>query len=707
MSRRRRRPSSIRWSLLRSFTALILASSLTVLLFMTIRAGETERELSENLIGAGSRQAERALDLFIEPAREATLVADAWGRSGRLSLDRLVDSDAGLVTAEQIAAAREIASLLMPILVSKEELSSVNIASEDGAGFMLLLVASGARIRVVNPDRWGPLALWFSAGSDAVPHSPEWLETDYDPRLRPWYTLLDDFSEGDIGWTDPYVFFTTGDLGITASSAWRHEERRQVIAWDVLLTTLSQFTQRLSSDLSPRAKITVMTPDQRLVALPRSPEYDADAVLRDNLLKPIEQLKSPIAVGFSRAANGLVAPASFSFEAGRDIWWAGLQRYALGPHHDLLLAVLVPNGDLLSEITRQRRVLLLATAFALLAALVYALLLARSYSKPLEALAAQSERIRQLDFSEHQEIEAQLVEFQALARAQSQSLRALQSFGKYVPLDVVHELVKTDQVARIGGRLERVTILFTDIAGFTAIAESMAPEPLAEHLADYFDCVVHELQRHDATVDKLIGDAVMAFWGAPRPMEDHAARAVDATAAALSALAAANRRWRESGKPELPTRFGLASGEVIVGNMGAQDRLAYTVIGDTVNLASRLEGLNKKYGTTVIAEASVVKSASKPHRWRRLDRVAVVGRSKPTWIYQLLDDESQEELVEPYEAAWDLYRDRAFDAAAATLEPLVERYADAPSRRLLDLCRDLAANPPGSDWDAVTRLTSK
>jgi adenylate cyclase len=704
---RKRKPSSIRWSLLRSFTALVLGSSLTVLVFMTIRAGETERELSENLIGAGSRQATHALDLYIDPAREAALIGDAWGRAGRLSLDRVVDGEAGEVTPGQAEAVREITMLLMPILVSEEELSSVNIATDDGAGFMLLEAAEGARIRVVDPERWGPQALWFSVGDDAVPHSPEWLETDYDPRLRPWFTLLDDIPEGNIGWTDPYVFFTTGDLGITASSTWRHEGRRHVIAWDVLLTTLSKFTQRLSSDLSPRARIVVLTPDYRLVAVPKSSEYDADAVLRRFLMKPVEELATPIATAFSRAVKDVEPPASFYFETDHDTWWAGVRRYALGPHHDLLLAVLVPDGDLLSEITQQRRVLLFATAFALLAALAYAVLLARSYSRPLEALAAQADRIRQLDFTERVEVEAQLAEFQALARAQSQSLRALQSFGKYVPLDVVHELVKTDQVARIGGRLEHLTILFTDIAGFTAIAESMTAESLAEHLADYFDCVVHELQRHDATVDKLIGDAVMAFWGAPRPMADHARRAVDATVAAQAALAAANRRWREAGRPELPTRFGLASGAVIVGNMGAPDRLAYTVIGDTVNLASRLEGLNKQYGTRVMAEQSVVDAAAPGHRWRRLDRVAVVGRSEPTWVYELLDDATADEVVEHYEAAWDLYRERAFAAAAERLEPLVTAHDDAPSRRLLALCRALAAEPPGPDWDAVTRPSSK
>ena len=707
MPRRQRKPSTIRWSLLRSFSALVLVSSLTVLVFMTIRAGETERELSKNLIGAGARQAERALDLFIDPAREAAIIADAWGRAGRLSLSRLVDGEAGRVTPEQTERAVELVTLLLPILVAEEELSSVHIADDDGAALMILEDDDGARVRVVNRPRWGTQTLWFTIGRAGVPGNPEWRELDYDPLVRPWYRLLDDIPEGAVGWTDPYVFYTTGDLGITAASAWRHDGQRHAVAWDVLLSTLSHFTQGLSNDLSPRTSVLVMTPDRRVVGLPNEPAFATNEAIRAAFLKPAGQLGSPVAAGLVMAAENLEMPASFSFEAGEDTWWAGLQSYALGPHHDLLLAVLVPNGDLLSEITHQRRILLVATALALLAALVYSLLLARSYSRPLEALAAQSDRIRQLDFSEHAEIEAQLVEFQALARAQSQSLRALQSFAKYVPLDVVHELVKTDQVARIGGRLERVTILFTDIAGFTTIAESMAPEPLAEHLADYFDCVVHELQRHDATVDKLIGDAVMAFWGAPRPMADHARHAVDASVAAQTALTAANRRWREAGKPELPTRFGLASGEVIVGNMGAQDRLAYTVIGDTVNLASRLEGLNKQYGTRMMAEQSVVDAAASRHRWRRLDRVAVVGRAEPTWVYELLDDSVGGELAARYESAWDRYSERAFAAAVELLEPLVDEYDDAPSRRLLDLCRALQADPPGPDWEAVTRPTRK
>ena len=141
--------------------------------------------------------------------------------------------------------------------------------------------------------------------------------------------------------------------------------------------------------------------------------------------------------------------------------------------------------------------------------------------------------------------------------------------------------------------------------------------------------------------------------------------------------------------------------------MGPQFLEADGALGDTVNLASRLEGLNKRYGTQVMAEQSVVDAAASAYRWRRLDRVAVVGRSEPTWVYELLDDDRADERVERYEAAWDLYARREFRQAADILETLATRHADAPSRRLLALCRALEAEPPAPDWDAVTRPSSK
>jgi adenylate cyclase len=262
----------------------------------------------------------------------------------------------------------------------------------------------------------------------------------------------------------------------------------------------------------------------------------------------------------------------------------------------------VPNRDLLEGITQLRIYLLVATFVALAAALIYAFLLARSYSQPLEALASQSARIRNLEFHADAKIEAKLREFKQLAEAQEQSLTALRSFARYVPLEVVKELVEKGEVARIGGRLQTLTILFTDVADFTRISESMLPEALANHMAEYFQAIIDILQRHAATVDKIVGDGIVAFWGAPNPIQDQAEQAIKAVLECQDKLEAQNTEWLMKGRPPLPTRFGLATGPVVVGNIGARTRLAYTVLGDTVNLASRIESLNKVYGTNVLVD---------------------------------------------------------------------------------------------------------
>ena len=220
--------------------------------------------------------------------------------------------------------------------------------------------------------------------------------------------------------------------------------------------------------------------------------------------------------------------AIFSYESQGETWWAGVTSYPLGKKRHLWIGILVPNDDLLEGITQLRLHILAATLVTLLAALAYSFLLARSYSQPLEALAAQSRRIRDLDFQTDEKIEAKLREFKQLEEAQAQSLAALQSFSRYVPLEIVKELMAKGEVARIGGHTETLTILFTDIAGFTNISEAMSPEALTNHLAGYFQAMIDALHHHGATVDKIVGDAIVAFWGAPTPMPDQTDRALKA-----------------------------------------------------------------------------------------------------------------------------------------------------------------------------------
>ena len=508
------KPISIRWGLLRSFIILILISSVTVLVLMSIRAHRTERNLSEQLITKGMLHGVRELDRFFQPANVGTQMAVQWGRAGKLDLTGVIGGGAGSTTQHQIEAAAGINSLLLPYILFHPEISSVQVANSRGDGFLILQFKSGRIVnRVISRDTWGDQTLWFDVDKDGRPYSFEWKNVDYDPRKREWYRCANDSPYGTIHWTEPYIFFTTRDLGITSSAKWRYDGMEYFIAYDVLLSAVTDFTQSESRRISPNAQMVIVTDDRRAVGLPPHKLFSDEESIRNAFLLPMEKFPTPEIKDALGKLAGLKHTGRdiFNFTSDGTDWWGGVQVYPLGKHRNLWIGVIVPNKDLLEGITVLRIYLLVATLIALGAALVYSLLLARSYSRPLEALAAQSHRIRDLDFRSDEKIEVRFSEFKQLGEAQEQSLKALQSFSRYVPIELVQELISHGEVAKIGGKTKILTILFTDIEGFTKIAESMEPEILVKHMAGYFQTMIDILHNHGATVDKIVGDAVVAF----------------------------------------------------------------------------------------------------------------------------------------------------------------------------------------------------
>jgi adenylate cyclase len=354
------------------------------------------------------------------------------------------------------------------------------------------------------------------------------------------------------------------------------------------------------------------------------------------------------------------------------------------------------------------------TACALLLALLLALRLARRYSSPLAALAAQAERIQQLEVGEPAVIDTTLREVDQLANSQEKMRTALDSFSRYVPLEVVRELMRRDEAANIGGARRNITVLFTDVQGFTTIAEGLEPEALTAHMSDYFRAMLGIIQGDSfGEVTQLTGDGFVAFWGAPLDCPDHAAQAASTVLACRARLAELNTDWRERGLPELPTRFGLASGPVVVGNVGSPERLVYTAVGDTINLASRLEGINRFYGTWVMVSEDTRRAAGDDFAWRRVDRVRAKGKNEAIDLYELLGrarevPAARLDLAARYEAALDHYGNRDFSAAAETLEALARDFPhDLSISRLLDLSRGFLAEPPPADWDSTTNFLVK
>ncbi len=233
------------------------------------------------------------------------------------------------------------------------------------------------------------------------------------------------------------------------------------------------------------------------------------------------------------------------------------------------------------------------------------------------------------------------------------------AFEYYVSPDVVEQMTSHPELLRLGGDRRDVTIMFTDLAGFTTMAEGSPPEDVARVLNEHLTRMTSIVLAHGGTIDKFIGDAVMAFWGAPLPHPDHALHAVEA---ALEMQADMKRWRREPGRPPLRMRIGINTGPVVVGNLGSKDRFAYTVIGDAVNLAARLEPVNRLYGTGIMLSGATAALVAGRIPLREVDRVRVKGKTEPTGLFSPSEDAA---LVAATDAAIAAYRSRDWDAAEA------------------------------------------
>ena len=286
-------------------------------------------------------------------------------------------------------------------------------------------------------------------------------------------------------------------------------------------------------------------------------------------------------------------------------------------------------------------------------------------------------------------------------------------FAQYMSEVVINHLLEHPEKLKLGGERRQVTLFFSDLAGFTTLSEKLDPETVVALLNDYLSLMTEIILEEEGTVDKFEGDAIMAFWGAPLDQEDQAVRACRAALRQAAALQDLNRQFPARNLPVLNLRMGLHTGEAIVGNLGSQKRFDYTVIGDSVNLASRLEGLNKFYGTGIMASEATSSACGDLVEFRELDWVAVKGRKAPVTVYQVLAlkgelTPEQAAAREKFTQGLRLFRDRAFLEAAQTFAAVLDHLPeDGPSLMFRDLCGQFQESPPPGDWDGVFRPDKK
>jgi len=426
---------------------------------------------------------------------------------------------------------------------------------------------------------------------------------------------------------------------------------------------------------------------------------------------PVKSVTPRLREAFARPARAVVEP---EFET--DEWGTWLSAYS--PVHardgrlEAVVGVDLPAAAIAAKERGALLVLLALAALVTVPVVLCGLWLSGRIVRPLRALEADMARVRHLDLEGDLVLESRFREIVRMRDAVLGMKSGLRSFRKYVPTDLVRELIRDGQEAELGGRRAELTVFFSDIAGFTALAESTTPEGLAADLADYFDLMTRTILESGGTVDKYIGDAVMAFWGAPTARPDHAAAALRAALLLRGRLAELNAERGRRGRPPIHTRIGLATGEVMVGNFGYAQRLNYTVMGDTVNLASRLEGLNQHVGTTVLCSAATARAAGAGAITRLLGVVAVKGKREGVRIHEPLATAAEAPALAARATAWNAaferYLARDFAGAAPVFAAwLQDCPEDEPAARLVAQCRELAAHPPGPEWNGTVVMNSK
>jgi len=564
-------------------------------------------------------------------------------------------------------------------------------------------------------ERWR----FLNRNREGIGESPGAPAT-YDPRQRPWYTAAERL------WapvkTDLYVFSSTGSLGLTM--AHRIPGRQgAVFGLDLPLDSLSLFLHKLK--IGDSGKVFLFNTDGKLIAYPDSARVARSATLRSGQTATrrgeVQDLDDPVA----RAVFAL------SRQSGGPV---GIKRIEVGGEHYLLavrpilelgsrddyMALVAHEADFLGQAARIRNQALFFAIGLLALGVPFLLLLSASITKNLARLTEEAERISQLELGSTETINSHIDEVNRLGNAVAHMRAALFTSCRYLPKSLVRQFIRSGTVPHLGGERLDITLLFTDVQNFTTLSEGMPPEDLMAAMSEYFEIVGQAILRCQGTIDKFIGDAVMAFWNAPLATENHVECACLAALRLSKASQELNERRRQTGGPVMVTRVGLHTGTAIVGNVGATDRMNYTALGPVVNMASRLEGLNKFYATRILVSHEVRDKAKKHFLFRSVDVVVPKGVKDPVAIFELVGAMPQSEHADVaaprarlgfcsrWERAMTLYRTVQWDKALEEFSALREMAPDDfLAAMYCQRVRRLLQNKPNKDWKAVQKFMHK
>ncbi|WP_419786262.1 adenylate/guanylate cyclase domain-containing protein [Pseudodesulfovibrio sp.] len=700
---------TLRVTLLTLITVLLAGTVLALSSYNYIRNTRAAKDIAGNLLQEANEKAIIQIDAMISPI---------------LALGKRIQELPGL-ESKPLLLDHPAAAYLMETLSFYPYIYSVFMGYDDDDFYQIILLQPGettvrntikappdARFafrRIMRRDNGSRVEIWrFLNESRQTVGSRHEPDTVFRPTVRPWYAMA--FGHFGLAQSDPYPFFSCRTLGLTVAHRFDGQVSG-VFGVDITLSAISRFLAR--QHISKHGFAFLFNKDGMLLAHP-----DASLSLRETAFNKgsslvpayLDDLDDPIIAQVSRRFTQTDGrDGTFSFMAGGHEYLGCITKVP-DSLKDGYMAVVAPASDFTEAIVKTRRDNLLFALLVLALVMPIIVILSRRISNRLQDLSREANRIREFDLEVTPKIRSHIKEIDLLARSVGGMKIALRSFGQYVPSTLVAKIVSGELEPRLGGSRRPLTVLFTDIADFTSISEAADPEELMGRVSVYFKKLSSVILSHNGTIDKFIGDAIMAFWNAPSRDGEHVRHACVAALYAARASNTQNKAWRAEGKPELFTRFGLHTGECIVGNVGSSDRMDYTAMGDTVNMASRLEGLNKYLGTQILVSREVREQAGEGLVFRAVGRVIPKGKHIPTDIYELAGFAAHvdEKWYTQWETAYDSFMARDFADAAQRFALLLESRPDDPTARsFAERASRFRDDPPSETWDGTEKFTAK
>lgn len=449
----------------------------------------------------------------------------------------------------------------------------------------------------------------------------------YDPRVRPWY--IGAMNTRKVFWTKPYLFKFPPIYGVTVSGPFYSDIDRKIlgiVGVDLSVDALSDFVKK--QEISKNGKAFVIDRTTGEIVLP-SDQIDKNATpLQLTILKDtfdnFKETKQNSFVQEFEFGKYLVSifemPESFN-----DRW---------------LVAIVAPLDDFFAEIFQTQKIVIFVSLIIFLISSCLVVIFSRKISRPITTLANEVDKITNFEFSSPVRINSKIKEIKILDASVAALREAIQSFSKYVPKEIVRKLIKQGKGITIGGEKKQIVVMFSDIENFTPIAEKNSADKLMTLLEEYFDPMSKIILESQGTIDKYIGDSIMAFWGAPEDVSNPWQKACRAALKCLKLNHKFDAERVEKNLPSFPTRYGLSIGQAIVGNIGTEERINYTALGDIVNTASRLQSTNKIYSTSILITEELNELVKDQFVTRPIDEVVVKGKEIKIKIFELLGEKT-------------------------------------------------------------------